>query len=308
VALADLERRATETLLLPKTNVLIVEGSRVRFEQEGPHAGLQPGTQVPSKHLAVFDGANTTEYWPSGESPYPLADVTNGDSTHGLAYVGSRPIVLAYRGADRIKTCLSGMDERAFRTFRRGIIDGRECIIVENAGGGHSHRAEESLWLDLSRDYSVARIVRSMKGKLRLQVDISSESHGENEWVPAAWKSSFWSPEGKLIRTVAAEVIDYALNSVVPERTFRLELAPGTLVRDMRPQQATSYIIRDDGTKRFVTENEWQSGLTYDEMLASNGQRRGARWVFFVMNAAVVVLLCVIILVGRLWRARSVSP
>ena len=97
------------------------------------------------------------------------------------------------------------------------------------------------------------------------------------------------------MRTVQIRVIDYTINPSIPDSTFQLVFAAGTLVRDSR-RGKQQYILREDATKRTVTDDELRSGATHEQLINSEPAGLPARGggLLFVTVGVVVVLAAVV--------------
>ena len=305
-AIYDIEKRFRVAYLVDKTYRLIVDDKRVRFDEDSTRRSRgEAETMVPYKRLAAYDGEVGTELTAQSSSEYPLGAIEAADLTSGFEFVGSIPLVLAYRGSDwtRAQFLASGQP----LNVRSGVLGEVDCRILRSASTQTNPLAYE-IWVDPARDFLVLRFVKYIDGKLTSKTDISYVEDAEHQWVPSAWKRSHWNTKQRLRFTVHAKVIDYAINPPIDASTFTIEFVPGTYVYDRRSKE--QYIAREGGGKRIVLPSEWKAGATYEQLLNSEtpGTRRISTLFVIVLSSLLIVVVVVLIVWRRFGKSSRASP
>jgi hypothetical protein len=161
-------------------------------------------------------------------------------------------------------------------------------------------------WIDPARDFLPVRYAETTATReIVRQVDYSSYRQIDGRWLLSGWRNCLLSgPSGSASETSDVSVGEFDLTSEVDDREFEVEFPAGTLVRDRRPPPST-YIVRGNGEKRVVQENELAA--SYEQLLATEsgrglesargGTRQYLRWL-------VGSLLAVGALLYIAWRFR----
>jgi hypothetical protein len=115
--------------------------------------------------------------------------------------------------------------------------------------------------------------------------------------------------EGTLGESSDVQVVSCILNEPVADSQFDLDFPPGTFVIDRRKPRS-EYLIRPDGTKRIITNDDQDA--SYEELVASESgmaklvpakrPNRTYRWLLAAC-VTLIVLGCVV-----LWLRRKRAP
>lgn len=177
-------------------------------------------------------------------------------------------------------------------------------MILESAPRSpESHSA--ALWVDPSRECSVQRYILSMGGKVRLQLNIDYTRDEQYGFVPSAWEIARLDPGGNPRESVSASVVSFVLNRRIPVEEFQLNFPAGTLVTDLKSDSArgrTQYIVREEGAKRLVTEEE-TFNASYEQLLnTETGMALGVQPPTTRKYLAGLLIGALIVVLALTWR------
>jgi hypothetical protein len=161
------------------------------------------------------------------------------------------PIFLAYRG---VHADFTGMrQENCTLSPQRGVVDGRECLMVEQSFADIP--ATNQYWVDLARDWMVVRFVNRIEGKERLRQDVEYTQDPAHGWIPTKWNMVFVDEDGSWVVSKTYEVTRYTLNEPIAPERFELSFPPGTQV-DNRVQNQR-YVQAEHADKRGIMARIW---------------------------------------------------
>jgi hypothetical protein len=288
---------------------LKIDGKNVRYEYRGPRAIEHLGEYVQSGYLTVTDGRVCTTFFdkaadgrshPTGYIDDPRRELLSG-AVYRQLYL--RPILLCYR-----PYAMPNPDDFDLSQFLANpepvVLRQHNCVVLSGVSGDY----RTLFWVDVEKESVPVRWQSIVQGALRIQVDMEYSRDALRGWAPSDWTFSVYAqPEagqriGKLKEQGSARVTKYELNTEVAPSEFRFEFPLGTYVVDNRKDEC--YILRENGTKRLVTQREVNAGYSYEELVATETGRAGGvvesrprRWPLPVLSAALV--LCVVVFVLR---------
>jgi hypothetical protein len=270
---------------------LVMDGDRFRLLNDSPgrHPDLPDGE-------VVYDGTRlTTRRYVSGRDKpaHVIAEAPGGHVELGFEPLA--PIALWCRGARQ----WANPGPRASVEVRELVerIDGARCreFRVRRSSG-----TAVSYWLDVDRGYLVRRIDRRDDVTVEV-VDIAYVAHATLAWVPRRWTQTRTRRDGKVGKTVRAEVTEVHTNQPVPADTFDLKPSPGDFVADHLTRK--SFHVRSDGS---LEEIDPAGGAVVP---ASGEPRQPPVWpARTVVRVLVIGGLAGVVLAALILRRRGRAP
>jgi hypothetical protein len=186
------------------------------------------------------------------------------------------------------------------------MMQERECLLIED---NSSADVNSIYWVDPSRDYCVVRhTCNGRDGKPFFKLDIDYRADKDVRWIPGSWGIEWFNPGQDVPVSTRVNVDSYKINSFIPEHSFEVKLAPGTLVSDMRTTPSQEYLVKANDEKRMIPRSELDA--TYEQLIntepgfAHEFEREAStRW----WTAAIIVLCAVagLIAIWRRWKRVS---
>jgi hypothetical protein len=256
-------------------------------------------------HLATFDG----EFSRMLDHPtrkkafhygriYPRERMNN--ELHNLIF---EPLLQCYR-LFRPSTGLLNSENYGIETSD-ALIAETPCVVVAELGSA-TRSLKNVFWVDPARDFLILRYaLQTGDGPIQRQTDFSYVQDTEHGWVPSGWRIMKYEPDGALIMSITAAVIEYKLNLELPPTEFAIEFPVGTYVDDLR--DGTNYIQRADGSQRTVTPAE--RSVSYERLRDSESGAAvplpaiSSRRVWLIAANLIVLVVIVAFLI---WRRRHV--
>lgn len=237
----------------------------VRVHVSGKRWVSRRGEFVDQPYTSVINEDESATHFDKGDSAKGAA------SEQSLGSIGRtfpeqannhlEPVIMHFRP---LVLSLSTLISRELTVLDRvGTVDGRRCVILQ---ASRSPYAKVELWVDPSRDFLILRMVRTYTGKVASQFDISYDSNEVCGWVPSGWTGvGYNTTRGKLTDRIVSTVTLCQVNPPVDSSEFDYEFPPDTLVNDTRDD--SFYVVRQDGTRRMVTEAELRGSVPYDALV-----------------------------------------
>jgi hypothetical protein len=149
------------------------------------------------------------------------------------------------------------------------IIDNNHYVKIERTDPQAD--ASEDLWIDPRRDDLIVQRVLKTGDKLGV-TSIEYQPDQGAGWVPTRWTARF-TLAGVPQAIWDTTVVDHSINQAIPPGTFDLAFPPRTFVTDAVLNE--HYLLRGDGTKRPVTNEEVQrqrqGKLRFSDLLKETG-------------------------------------
>jgi hypothetical protein len=235
----------TEETKLESVNRLLVDGEKVRFENNHPTWHMPDGKLVHPRRIFFFDGSIPKRFYPEGMAGggEPFGGIESSASQQEIMLFVLTPITMAVRGLN------SSMCPYVYSEMKAtGVtvpIDGVMCEehIIESSPG-----KTRSCWLDPKRDYAVRRIRTIVKGKLERQMEIRYQQSEDLGSIPSAWVVSDFSPTGAVRTTNTIETLSFRFNAAQDPKEFEFQFPAGCEVYDQRNDK--HYRVQSDGTMR----------------------------------------------------------
>lgn len=153
---------------------------------------------------------------------------------------------------------------------------------------------------------------RYERGGLTVSVDYTA--HPEFGVVPKRWKvTELTQDKGAVHRDTLMEVETIELRCKLEDSDFQVEFPPGTVVQDASKSEISMFFVRNDGSRREITESEWVAGIDYDRLTGSEPgtltgrsavpKNKASYWRILTINGVIVAAVLVAIAV-RAYRRR----
>lgn len=285
--------------------LLLFSAEQLRYESFGPQWNDAKKAFTPFRLTTTWNGSESYVFQD------PEGFWNGGIGTRMVFFQGLRtfePLIWTYRLVD------SGWSDFDVRTASVGATlaqaGGEPCVVLEHSIAFSRDTITRRLFLSRDRQFLVTRYEMARDTKVIEQLNIEYDTSPQGIMVPVRWSKIEGDPDAPF--TVEQSVVtSYELNLPVapPPETFALTFPPTTWVQEYRSKEP--YIVREDGSRRIITEAEIMRGATYEDLLATpSGQARlvslkentSVKW-FWVLQG---VLVSAILLVAyRRWRAGS---
>ncbi len=221
-----------------------------------------------AKWRRVWNGTTECNVEDPGVGTGPaIATFTRGQRYRrtDLTYLASNRLELAFRPADSF---LLNRPSPKFRLIsENALIDGRHCVEIQNAN--KSGQIFENCWVDPARDDVVVAYEFWVQPRYHREPSTAYSMEYRHDqadgWVPTRWTCN----DGALIE---ATVTKLAINAPLPADTFSLDVAPGTIVFDLRT--AERYRTGKHGAKSDVLQFDTAKSLEVAEVLESSSDFR----------------------------------
>jgi hypothetical protein len=280
--------------------VFYLDGIRTICETSGQTpSGRGDALVTPLDSRNVFDGKEylrlqTVQAHEKGVT-FQQADLflTNEDLRNEIQLL---PLVLTFRMLDERMQFFAPME-----TLRISpepiVVDGRACIVVAGK--------LLSFWVDPEREFSIVAFNQLARdgGPILMQLQVSHEQHPEHGWVPSGWEWISQTSQGELKSRSTSTVIEYAINPVIPDEDFKIDIPVGALVIDVRdPDNVVDSIQVASGVRRKVNTSD-----SYTEMLAKARAPDAAPWQKRWLWLVAVNVLIALVIAGLIvyWKRRS---
>lgn len=149
-------------------------------------------------------------------------------------------------------------------------LEGRDCSVVRQ----HKRRSngstyEQALWLDIEADCVVRRNAALVNGRVTYDHRISHYRNDDGHMVPERWNFESYDPNGRLLRSMSAKVIQAIINQPIAASVFQLEFPEGTSVSDQRGEGERRLLIGTGEREFEVTSAQTAAATSPMELLES---------------------------------------
>lgn len=273
-----------DTSFETRTTFVMDASGRVRLDYEGKAWSDERSAYISAETNDVFDGELRHTFFPKG-GDFPNAHITAKQASVTAKDVRLFPIRLVYRAFDPVIGVVEDQ-ARLTLTETKSVVDGHSCLVLRHPGDWFDH----TIWVDRDRSFVPLRYVRSRKGVVRTQVEISYSQDKEYGWVPTSWNIATLHEKTHSIQSSwSATVTQYTFNQPIPDATFQLTYPPGTWVHNYVTDE--EYIVREGGDVRPILPGEFD-GSNYEQLLHSDPPSPGRRrlLLMFVINALILLV------------------
>jgi hypothetical protein len=263
------------------SNVLIVDLDKLS------HRGVEASWShdqrqfVPCQFHCATNGRLDARWTGPGALAYSSGHVNSGNKSSAVDLTALEPLLLAVRvnHPDFIQEKLTGFAPKT----EPELWNGQKCLILESAA--IEKKRGWQYWIDPAKGYSIVRKLYILDGgNIRRQLEIEYKQHEKSVWLPERWTNTGFDANGKIAISDSVQVTRSEINSPIDKAEFEVVFPIGSFVHDV---SGKSYIVRKDGSKRWIDESEYGPGASYEVFLATDPDRpresRPAHW--FAMAA-----------------------
>jgi hypothetical protein len=254
--------------------ILRLDRQRMYHSTDGPRWLSSEARFVSRKYVSVYNDGNSNRafYGESDGKVHPIGFVAAGKKSQDWDNDHIAPVLMAYRPFHPEIGRFRGTGWKLLE--EPGIVQGGVCKILERIAG----ERKDQVWVDPEREFVISRLLQYMSGALVFQLDMSYEKDA-NSWYPTRWTSMVFLG-GRVSQSSAAIVKRHSLNLPLTTEDFAFEFPVGTEVVDRsRKESRLHYIIREDGEKRIITEEEQRRNTKYPDWLqTASGQAGRSFW------------------------------
>jgi hypothetical protein len=211
---------------LESINRWIIDGHRIRYEDNHPNWHLPSGNLIKRTEISLFNGSTAKIFYPNGFSGQegPAAGLPSTSQLPQFASLLLTPITFTFRA---LTPDFSNWLQEMKPTGVTQTINGAPCQE-------YVLKSTRSLWLDPAQDYVVRRLSLQKKGQMVDQIDITYRPHEIAGWVPISWVHVQRGPSGAVRRTTTINILEIRVNDPQPPEQFDVVFPPGTTVIDSR--------------------------------------------------------------------------
>jgi beta-lactamase regulating signal transducer with metallopeptidase domain len=236
-----------------------LEGFDRRRSDSVPFTLSPPNTVVYPKIHFVTNGATECRVEDPGNGLGPPV-ATLSPRLQPSSVFGLNPLTLTFHAMHAFEV---NSQAPRFRVVKEdALIDGVHCVELQNANDQGT--VLEKCWVDPARDDIVMTYefwMRLKKGpESRTVISIQYQHDRVHGWVPARWTER--RPGVGLNEN---SVIKYTINERFPEGMFSLNVAPGTVIFDMRTAQ--QYRAAAGGEKTDIVQFDSPASLKIGQAL-----------------------------------------
>jgi hypothetical protein len=286
---------------------LWIDGEKMRFAFDDYEWDSKEQACLPCPYVGTFDGKLRKSLHENGGPgrPYPDGYVQAAERDDDAMNLSLLPLLMTYRAADPKMRGEHDLSQMTL-TGRQMTIAGHVCRELQLQHPASS--LVDQLWVDPARDCNILRYVKMVGQRLGYQINVRYSEDPAAGWAPSGWDFVCTLNDGKLQAAGRVEAVEREINLAISPDTFDIVFPRGTSVVDLAAGR--DYIIKPDGTERVIRKEE--SGLTYDEVLASDSGASSkveapflARWWPQFLAAGIVVALLAFF--GVHYRRRRLS-
>ena len=265
----------TEDATIEENLECTFDGNFFRFSHDGPKWIIKADRFMPRLQLKQYSNQEKLSFSSGddldGRLYHPNAIYSEVDRTNESYLYQLEPLLLVYRPFD--ENYKQVRVQGNFQLAEKNSKDPEEDSLVINKVAFDESRIVRTFWIDKNRDFLPTRIESKRDGNLMSEIDINYRQDKNKNWVPENWKISLYSlpndihTESRLFVSTKAQVMECIENPKLSERDFDFVLPGNTWVSDHRSDE--SYLLRPDGSKRYITEEESTPDVTYERLVAT---------------------------------------
>jgi hypothetical protein len=294
------------TKSIPATDVsfdvahrMVFDHEKIRHSWEGKIWSAR-GQLTDQNYVAAFNGKTAKDLWPPGAQNFPFGGIHKGSTIPNVNDMVIRPVLLAFRPLSKEAGIIN--PKKLSMTVQTAIVDGRSCICV---------RSGPEFFLVDQTDHLVQRYWTERDGKVGTKLDLCYTNDPTSGRLLSTWRSLYLRPDGRILESSDVTIRSCLINPADTDSSeFEIEFPVGTRVYDYTTPFAgkphSSYIVRNDGTKRLITPEE-NVGLTYDQL-----KQLDVRVPFYLSKPFIIINLTVLVLatvfVVLRWRTARRGP
>lgn len=295
---------------------LLLSGAKMKYSYLGEVLERDVGRVFQKRYMSVFDGQTSQSFHEDIErsaKEYPLGGfIRRGQDNYDFRNREIAPILVTFRGCEL--SC-GGVDLESYECgLKRANVNGHMCSALQPRTWTEKEY-KRTYWVDSTRDYIVLRIVYGRMGKPPIySTDIDYHLDAASVWVPSRWHTIVTSGSATRVDSqLSVDNVVYTADNDIPDAAFTIEFPPGTAVVDRRSATdfapGERFIVRQDGSKRMVTNEELSRGARYADLVSTESGEaakandiKGHRRVMIIA----VSVVCLGLVVCAFWRTRRI--
>ena len=261
-------------------------GCQAKFETERDFWRANEDRFARGSTISAFDGSRHRSLAIEGADSFPrgaVGGLSNDDGSAIVKNVWFLPLRLMYYPLHEGFGVLD--PDRLVLASDSDVVDGRDCLVVSQSD---SKGRVLKVWVDPNREYVPIKYSKVARGIARRHITIDYVKDSEANWVPSSWKVDELDLKGKIMESLAAEVVERQVNARFTVQDFQIEFPMGTYVRDYEADK--TYILREGREACPVLRGEF-TGDNYKQLLHSDPPSLGRSRVWLVVVIVNVVLL-----------------
>ncbi|MFV1965064.1 MAG: hypothetical protein ACC628_06545 [Pirellulaceae bacterium] len=161
------------------------------------------------------------------------------------------------------------------------------------------------VWADPARGYLPVRCLLEDSGSVIHDTSIEYRRGESGEWIPVGWSEKRFNSNGRLRDSSQFRVLDCSIDQPIPDRAFEIAIPHGTWVNEQRDGNRTTYLVLEDGTRRYLSNHERDVRL-YDELMHPRARKSRPRLRIVAAVCGGFILL-IVVAIARISCLRTKS-
>ncbi|MEX2120778.1 MAG: sigma-70 family RNA polymerase sigma factor [Pirellulales bacterium] len=273
-----------EDLTITKSRELVYDGRRLRHSFHGPHWITERVEFLPRRYVDIFDGVESCSFFGADEAEerrfHAIGFINRRERSDELKSLLHLPIILPLRPFDMVVFQGRPIRLAEFELVNEAVdVGGRECWRLDQRMAGRGLRF--SLVVDPERGFLPVQVMtrHAADADPSTQTEIEySKDEEQDAWHPSRWQFTHFGrmADGSAPATVqsrrSAKVSRFELNPRINDEAFAFDFPPGTRVNDRRDADRkgwVTYLVRLDGSRRVITQDEMNSRATHEQLMAT---------------------------------------
>lgn len=158
-------------------------------------------------------------------------------------------------------------------------LEGRDYSVVrQRKRGSNGSSYEQVLWLDTVADCVVRRNTTLVNGRVKYDHRIRYRRNDDGHIVPERWDFESYDSNGRLLRSMSAEVIQAIINQPIAASVFQMEFPEGTSVSDQRGKGERRLLIGAGEREFEVTSAQTAAATSPMELLEALQRAEDGPW------------------------------
>lgn len=254
-------------------NDLLIRDDWMKYDTHNLRIDAQGSARL-QRYTSAYDGESSRMLSHGNQTGGILDERRNVDaSSYPLM-----PLLLNLRPLDER---FVGLTTSEFQVIDDDMQIGEcKCILV-------AHRAHR-LWIDLKRSVVMRWETMNRLQQPLIQADIKYSKDPDIGWVIATWaikRMSYVDGIPRIVETIRAQVLDYAIGLPLSREDFRIEFPAQSQIYDSTTKQ--EFVVTQDGGRRPVVLGQSNSAATGDVQDVT----RLRRFILLCGNVALVAVL-----------------
>ena len=283
-------------------HTLQIDWDRMKYENFGPHWLPSEERFVSRSYVSAYEGgeSNKAFFGKSEETIHPIGFISTGKRSQDWDNDHLAPLLMTYRPFHPL---IGRFKPAEWKLGSETVMSGENrCRVLERTDGEMIYRC----WVDPQREFLISRFLQYLSGSLIFQIDICYQEDRDALWFPCTWTSMVMNHKTTSVRqSTSAKVTEHKVNLSLPIASFAFDFPPGTEVVDMTNRENREhFIVRTDGSRRRITDEEQGRNASYSDLLSSDeGAARLPEATSGVLLRWTLggLMICLVLIVVRRW-------